>query len=46
MPCIKHEFVLVNNRYKDGKPVTKGGEWVTEKKCSKCGEVLEVKQIT
>ena len=37
--CIKHNYILVNNRYKDGKPVIEGGIWITEKKCKVCGEV-------
>ena len=36
-PCkYKHDYKLYNNRYKNGKPVIKGGEWVTEWVCSKC----------
>lgn len=40
MICIKHNYISVNNRYKDGKPVIEGGIWVTEKKCDKCGELF------
>ena len=42
MPCIKHNYREVNNRYKNGKPVISGGEWVTETKCKDCGLVLEI----
>ena len=35
-PCIKHNYVPVNNRYKDGKPVIEGGTWLTEIRCEVC----------
>lgn len=43
-PCqIKHEYHLVNNRYdKDGNQAVQGGEWITEKRCKKCGELFEL----
>lgn len=42
MPCpFKHNYKLVNNRYKNGKQVIENGEWVTEKVCEKCGEVYK-----
>jgi aspartate carbamoyltransferase regulatory subunit len=41
MPCIKHNYRQVNNRYKDGKQVTSGGEWVTEIRCEVCDKKFE-----
>jgi aspartate carbamoyltransferase regulatory subunit len=41
MPCIKHNYHPVNNRYKDGKPVIEGGEWVTEIRCEVCDKKFE-----
>lgn len=38
--CIQHNYILVNNRYLNGKPVIEGGEWITEKKCQVCGELF------
>lgn len=37
----KHNYRLVNNRYKNGKPVIKGGEWKTEKRCEKCNKLAD-----
>jgi hypothetical protein len=44
MPCIKHKYRPVNNRYYlTGEPVEEGAdwgddsEWVTEIKCEECG---------
>lgn len=41
MTCLKHNYRPVNNRYKDGKLVIEGGEWVTEIRCEKCDKVFE-----
>jgi hypothetical protein len=41
MTCLKHSYRLVNNRYKDGKPVIEGGEWVTEIRCEVCDKKFE-----
>lgn len=40
-PCIKHNYILVNNRYdKRGRNVKSGGQWRTEKRCSECHELF------
>jgi aspartate carbamoyltransferase regulatory subunit len=42
MPCIKHNYHPVNNRYDEqGKPVISGGEWVTEIRCEVCDKKFE-----
>ena len=40
-PCIKHNYRPVNNRYKNGKRVIEGGEWVTEIRCEVCDKKFE-----
>ncbi len=42
MPCIKHNYIYVNNRYLNGKIVTQGGKWVTERRCSECDELAPI----
>lgn len=39
--CLKHSYRPVNNRYKNGKEVTEGGEWVTEIRCENCDKKFE-----
>jgi len=42
MPCIKHNYRPVNNRYDEkGQPVIEGGIWITEIRCEKCDKVFE-----
>jgi hypothetical protein len=42
MPCIKHNYHQVNNRYDEqGKPVIEGGEWVTEIRCEVCDKKFD-----
>jgi len=42
MPCIKHNYHPVNNRYDEqGQPVIEGGEWVTEIRCEVCDKKFE-----
>ena len=43
---IRHNFKLVNNHYKNGKPDTENfstGEWRTENKCTECGYIIKEK---
>jgi hypothetical protein len=41
MTCLKHNYRPVNNRYKNGKRVIEGGEWITEIRCEICDKKFE-----